>query len=107
MTQRELALALNVHTNTINWYEAGVRKPNLSNMRKIAEYFDCPLRDIFRSVEPELYDMMQSDQRESELVNDAQEMWSIWKVLNHEQKNTVLTVARSYVMDQQKKSNAS
>jgi len=47
LTQKELAKTLKLSQSAIAMYEIGRRRPSLDKAKKIAEYFNVSIEDIF------------------------------------------------------------
>ena len=46
MTQKELAAQIGMTGQTVYYYEAGEREPNLETLRKLATVLDCTIDEL-------------------------------------------------------------
>lgn len=43
---KEVAADLNLSVSTLSAYERGTREPNLATLKKLSEYFECPIEAL-------------------------------------------------------------
>jgi DNA-binding XRE family transcriptional regulator len=51
LSQEQLAKELGVDITTISGWETGKKKPNLENVRKIAQFFNLSIPEVWKIIE--------------------------------------------------------
>lgn len=92
MTQKELAMQLNIAPSTLGSYVQGVREPDFSTLKSLAEYFDVTIDYLLdhslnknhTRKENEMLRIFRSLSEEQQYI--CMEQCKVFLLLNHKEK---------------------